>query len=160
MSDIRGVSRRSFLAAATAALAAGRFDTHPVQAAGPSMKDAYRGAFLIGTALDFRRPNEFTTTELDLITSQFNTMTPENSMKPGPVHPQENTWNWTQADALIDFCAQNNITPIGHTLVWHSQTNPWFFENATRDVALRRMRAAVCRSPAPSRRATESRMAR
>jgi GH35 family endo-1,4-beta-xylanase len=104
------------------------------------MKDAYRDAFLIGTALDFRRPNEFNATELELITSQFNAMTPENSMKPGPVHPQEDTWNWTQADALIDFCTQNKITPIGHTLVWHSQTNPWFFENATRDVALRRMR--------------------
>src|SRR5215204_3372668 len=133
------VSRRSFLAAATAALAAGSFDAQ-TQAAGPSMKDACRDAFLIGTALDFRRPNEFSATELELITSQFNAMTPENSMKPGPVHPQEDTWNWTQADALIDFCTQNKITPIGHTLVWHSQTNPWFFENATRDVALRRMR--------------------
>jgi len=143
MTETGGVSRRSFLAAATAALAAGGFDAPGVQAAGPSMKDAYRGAFLIGTALDFRRPDEFTAAELDLITSQFNTMTPENSMKPGPVHPQENTWNWTQPDALISFCEKNAITPIGHTLAWHSQTSPWFFEGATREVALERMRSHI-----------------
>jgi GH35 family endo-1,4-beta-xylanase len=134
------LSRRSFLAAATAALAASRFNPRPVQAAEPSMKDAYRGAFLIGTALDFRRPDEFTAAEVDLITSQFSAITPENSMKPGPVHPQENTWNWTQPDALVSFCEQHKITPMGHTLAWHSQTNPWFFENATRDVALQRLR--------------------
>jgi GH35 family endo-1,4-beta-xylanase len=61
-------------------------------------------------------------------------------MKPGPVHPQESTWNWTQPDALVGFCEKNAITVMGHTLVWHSQTNPWFFGGASRDIALRRMR--------------------
>jgi len=140
MAETGRLSRRSFLAAATAALAAGGFDADPVQAAGLSLKDAYRSAFRIGTALDFRRPDEFTAAELDVITSQFNTITPENSMKPAPVHPQENSWNWTQPDALIGFCETHAITPMGHTLVWHSQTNPWFFEGATREVALERMR--------------------
>jgi GH35 family endo-1,4-beta-xylanase len=134
------VSRRSFLAASTAALAAGRFAGPVVQAAGPSMKDAYRGIFQIGTALDFRKPDEFSAAELEIITSQFNTITPENSMKPGPVHPQESTWNWTQPDALVSFCERNAITVMGHTLVWHSQTGPWFFEGASREVALQRMR--------------------
>jgi GH35 family endo-1,4-beta-xylanase len=140
MPHTNSISRRSFLAATTAALAAGRFGAPSALAAGPSMKDAYRGTFLIGTALDFRRPDEFNATELDIITSQFNVITPENSMKPGPVHPQENTWNWGQPDALMSFCERNAITVMGHTLVWHSQTGPWFFEGATREVALRRMR--------------------
>jgi GH35 family endo-1,4-beta-xylanase len=140
MTQTAGVSRRSFLAAAAAAVAAGRFGDRPVHAAGPSMKDAYRGIFLIGTALDFRRPDEFSAAELELITSQFNVITPENSMKPGPVHPQENSWNWTQPDALVGFCEKNSMTVMGHTLVWHSQTNPWFFEGASREVALQRMR--------------------
>jgi GH35 family endo-1,4-beta-xylanase len=104
------------------------------------MKDAYKDVFLIGTALDFRRPDEFDAAELQLITSQFSAMTPENSMKPGPIHPQEDTWNWTQADALVDFCAENGIKAFGHTLVWHSQTNPWFFEGADREIALQRLR--------------------
>ena len=36
-------------------------------------------------------PDEFSAAELDLIQSQFNVITPENSMKPGPVHPQGNS---------------------------------------------------------------------
>jgi GH35 family endo-1,4-beta-xylanase len=103
------------------------------------MKDAYKNAFLIGTALDFRRPDEFDAAELDIIKSQFNVITPENSMKPGSVHPQEAMWNWTQPDALVKFCGDNNIKTSGHCLVWHNQTGAWFFQNATRDVALKRL---------------------
>src|SRR5688572_3237176 len=97
--DLR-ISRRDFLAVSAAAIAVpltgGR-----AAAAIPSLKDACKGIFLIGTALDFRTANEFTAAELDLIKSQFNAMTPENSMKPGPVHPQEDSWNWTPPDTLV-----------------------------------------------------------
>ena len=135
------LTRRSFLAVPAAAFFAQRIALSAAAVA--AMKDAYRNVFLIGTALDFRRPDEFTPEELALITSQFNAITPENSMKPGPVHPQEDTWNWTQPDALVSFCADKGIKTIGHNLVWHSQTNPWFFENATRDVALARLRTHI-----------------
>src|SRR4030095_281611 len=67
------------------------------------LKEAYKNAFLIGTALDFRTPNEFNSAELEIIKSQFNVLTPENSMKPGSVHPQEDTWSWSQPDALVNF---------------------------------------------------------
>src|SRR5262249_47831523 len=49
------LSRRSFLAAA-AALASTRLGANPL-AETPSMKEAYKNAFLIGTALDFRKPD-------------------------------------------------------------------------------------------------------
>jgi GH35 family endo-1,4-beta-xylanase len=54
-------------------------------------------------------------------------------MKPGPVHPQENSWNWTQPEALVTFCQDNKIKAIGHCLVWHSPNEPWFFQGADRD---------------------------
>jgi GH35 family endo-1,4-beta-xylanase len=137
---MRQLSRRDFLAtaAATVPALAARTD-----AAAPSLKDAFKGIFLIGAAFDFRTPTEFTAAELDFIRSQFNAITPENSMKPGPVHPQEATWNFTQADALATFGAANGIGVFGHCLVWHSQTSPWFFANATRDVALARLRQHI-----------------
>lgn len=134
MSDL---SRRDFLAAVAATLPAARLRA---QAAVPSLQDACRGVFLIGAAFDFRTPAEFTAAEIDFIRSQFNAITPENSMKPGPVHPQEQAWNWTQADALVQFGQSNDIRTFGHCLVWHSQTNPWFFQDATRDVLLARLR--------------------
>lgn len=143
---IRDLSRRDFLVAAAAASTAGlRAQAAPLRqeaAAGqavPSLKDACRGVFLIGGAFDFRTPTEFTAAELAFIRSQFNAITPENSMKPGPVHPQEESWNWTPADTLVQFGQDNDIQTFGHTLVWHSQTNPWFFENATPDVLLARL---------------------
>jgi endo-1,4-beta-xylanase len=132
------LSRRSFLAATGVLLGAGLDATARPDT--PSLKEAYKNAFLIGTALDFRTPNEFNSTELEIIKSQFNVLTPENSMKPGSVHPQEDTWSWTQPDALVDFCGQNNMRTVGHTLAWHQQTNPWFFQDASREVALQRLR--------------------
>ena len=83
------MERREFIAA-IAALAA-RSPEFLTQAGTPSLRDACKGMFLIGTALDFRSANEFSTAELELLKSQFNAITPENSMKPGPVHPQENS---------------------------------------------------------------------
>jgi GH35 family endo-1,4-beta-xylanase len=135
------LTRRSFLAVPAAAFFAQQISLSAAAVA--SMKDAYKNVFLIGTAVDFRRPDEFTPEELALITSQFSAITPENSMKPGPVHPQEDTWNWTTPDALLSFCADQGIKTFGHTLVWHAQTNPWFFENATRDLALGRLRTHI-----------------
>src|SRR5688572_23043034 len=97
------ISRRDFLTAGAVVLAAPSIAARAA-AETPSLKEAFKDIFLIGAALDFRMPNEFNAAELDLIKSQFNVITPENSMKPGPVHPQENTWNWTQPDALVQFC--------------------------------------------------------
>ena len=94
MTEQDGFSRRAFLAASATALLGARAMASAAMAP-PSLKDAYRNVFSIGTALDFRRPDEFDATELELIRSQFNVITPENSMKPGVVHPQEDTWNWT-----------------------------------------------------------------
>jgi GH35 family endo-1,4-beta-xylanase len=140
--DTLNLSRRALLSAAGCLLLSSR--PRARQAASiPSLKDAYRNAFLIGTALDFRSPDEFDATEFALIRSHFNVITPENSMKPGPVHPAEDMWSWTRPDTLVDFCAQNNMRTVGHTLVWHSQTNPWFFEGATREIALRRLRTHI-----------------
>jgi GH35 family endo-1,4-beta-xylanase len=133
------ISRREFLAASAAAIAGPRLAGR-AGAGTPSLKDTFKEMFLIGTALDFRSANEFNPAELDLIKSQFNVITPENSMKPGPVHPQENSWNWTQPEALVNFCRESNLKTMGHCLVWHSQTNPWFFEGADRELALARLR--------------------
>ena len=132
------ISRRDFLKTSAAAVALPAF--HPfVQTPMPSLKEACKDIFLIGTALDFRTPNEFSETELNLIKTQFNAITPENSMKPGPVHPQESSWNWTPPDTLVQFSQDNDIKVFGHTLVWHSQTNPWFFQDAGRDLLLTRL---------------------
>jgi GH35 family endo-1,4-beta-xylanase len=135
-------SRRSFLLAPVAGVVAHRASLSALQSVA-SLNEAYKSAFVIGTALDFRGPATFDAAERELILSQFGAITPENSMKPGPVHPQEDTWAWTAPDALMTFCADAAMKVFGHTLVWHSQTNPWFFEGADRELALRRLRTHI-----------------
>ena len=92
-----------------------------------SLKDAYKGDFLIGTALDIRSETEFSPDQLAMIKEQYNIITPENSMKPQNIHPEENRWTFELADRLVDFCQKNNIQVMGHNLCWHSQTPNWFF---------------------------------
>jgi endo-1,4-beta-xylanase len=94
-------------------------------AAGKSLKDTYAGKFLIGTAAD---PGNYSDAEQANIKAQYNVITPENCMKPQPTHPSEDTYNFTQPDALMKFCEDNKIKLHGPTLAWHSQTAPWFFQ--------------------------------
>jgi len=65
--------------------------------------------------------------ESTLILQHFNSMTPENVMKMGPIHPEENRYNWAPADKIVDFAQANGLQMRGHTLCWHNQTPTWFF---------------------------------
>ncbi len=90
------------------------------------LKDAYAGAFLIGMAGDI--PKGYSEAELTNIKANYDIVTPENCMKPQPIHPSEDTYNFTTPDALVQWSQDNGIQIWGHTLAWHSQTAPWFFQ--------------------------------
>jgi GH35 family endo-1,4-beta-xylanase len=44
-----------------------------------------------------------------LIVREFNSITPENDLKIGPVHPTEDRYNFQNADAIIGFAQRNNL---------------------------------------------------
>jgi GH35 family endo-1,4-beta-xylanase len=77
---------------------------------------------------------------MGLVKENFNIVTPENCMKPAPVHPSENTWRFDRPDALVKWCADNKIAVHGHTLVWHAQTNDWFFRDGDKATVTRRLK--------------------
>jgi GH35 family endo-1,4-beta-xylanase len=108
---------------------------------GPTLKEVYAKHFLIGMAGDL--PGNYSAAELDLARGHFDVVTPENCMKPGPVHPTEDTWRFDRPDALVKWCADNKLAVFGHTLVWHAQTNPWFFAGGDREAVTRRMKAHI-----------------
>lgn len=94
-----------------------------VQAQG--LKDAYKDYFTIGVSV-----NDFNVTvpeQMALILQEFNSITAENVMKPGEIHPADGVWNWEAADRVADFCRQNGIRLRGHCLCWHSQFCDWMF---------------------------------
>lgn len=107
------------------------------------LKDAYTGKFLIGAAGDLRG---YSDAELANIKANYNVLTPENCMKPQPLQPSEGRYNWATADALVQWCEDNDIAVWGHTLLWHAQSGRWFFEPGadgepvTRELALERLK--------------------
>ena len=66
-----------------------------------------------------------------LIIKEFGSMTPENAMKMGPIHPRENEYFWKDADSIVAFAKLHNLKSRGHTLCWHNQTPRWFFIDST-----------------------------
>ena len=105
---------------------------------GPVIKDVYQKHFLIGAAGDF--PGNYSDAERALARAHFNVLTPENCMKPALVHPQEDTWRFERTDALVKFCEANGLAVHGHTLVWHAQTNDWFFRGGDKAAVTGRLR--------------------
>src|SRR5688572_12265979 len=104
----------------------------------PVIKDVYRNHFLIGTAGDF--PGNYSDAERALAKAHFNALTPENCMKPALVHPEEDTWRFERTDALMKFAEENGLAVFGHTLVWHAQTNDWFFKGGDKAVVTQRLK--------------------
>ncbi len=107
----------------------------------PTIKEVYQKHFLIGTAGDL--PGNYSREELDLVKANFNIVTPENCMKPGPIHPREDAWRFERADALVKWCTDNHIAIHGHTLVWHSQTNDWFFRDGEKAAVTQRLKEHI-----------------
>lgn len=92
-----------------------------------SLKDAYNGYFTIGVAVNQRNISD--PTQIELIKKQFNSITAENDMKSGELHPSEGVWKWDRADKVANFCRQNGIKLRGHCLVWHSQFCDWMLND-------------------------------
>ena len=107
------------------------------------LKDYYKDYFAIGVAVS---PQSLRNVDQQkLILEQFNSMTPENAMKMGPIHPRENEYNWRDADSIAAFAQRHKLKLRGHTLCWHSQTPAWLFVDAegkdvSKEVLLQRLK--------------------
>ncbi|HWJ90307.1 MAG TPA: endo-1,4-beta-xylanase [Flavisolibacter sp.] len=106
------------------------------------LKDYYRDYFPVGVAVS---PRALRTEEANLIVKQFNSLTPENAMKMGPIHPAENEYNWKDADSIVAFAQRNGMRVRGHNLCWHNQAPAWMFKGndgqaVSKEVLLNRLR--------------------
>jgi endo-1,4-beta-xylanase len=106
------------------------------------LKDYYKSYFPIGVAVSGR---SLQGEEAKFIIKHFNSLTPENSMKMGPIHPEQNRYNWAESDAIVAFAQKNKLRVRGHNLCWHEQTPSWLFKNAdgtevSKDTLLNRLR--------------------
>jgi endo-1,4-beta-xylanase len=111
----------------------------------PRLRDVFKDDFLVGTAVSPRQFLERDSLSTAIVKAQFNAISPENVLKWEVVHPRPGVYDFSGADAYVDFGRRNNMFVLGHTLVWHSQIPRWAFEDdagrpLTRDALLARMR--------------------
>ena len=86
------------------------------------LKDAYKDYFKVGVALNTRN---FSDAEQKVALTNYNSVTCENAMKPGELHPAEGVWKWVGADSIANWCRRHHIPMRGHCLGWHSQFADW-----------------------------------
>ncbi len=60
-----------------------------------------------------------------LVTKEFSSITAENAMKFGTLHPSENTYNYTDADEIVALAQANGKRVHGHTLNWYKSLPAW-----------------------------------
>ncbi|MFA7390217.1 MAG: endo-1,4-beta-xylanase, partial [Proteiniphilum sp.] len=97
----------------------------PKQEQAPSLKDAYKDMFLIGTALNANHNFGHDTLGIKLIQDHFNSIVAENCMKSMHIQPTEGVFFFDEADKFVEFGEANSMFIVGHTLVWHSQAPAW-----------------------------------
>lgn len=110
------------------------------------LKDYYKNYFPIGVAVTPAQLKD--PAQSALILKNFNSITAENVMKMGPIHPEEDRYNWRDADSIVAFAVANGLKIRGHNLCWHSQAPRWMFRdetgnNVTKAVLLDRLKAHI-----------------
>ncbi|UCD37635.1 MAG: endo-1,4-beta-xylanase [Fidelibacterota bacterium] len=114
----------------------------------PTLKEAFKDHFLMGTALNEAQLAGRDAKSMALVEKHFNSLTPENQLKWEKVHPRPTVYDFTLADSLVAYGARHQMHIAGHVLVWHNQTPGWVFKGksgkpASRKVLLRRLKEHI-----------------
>jgi endo-1,4-beta-xylanase len=113
-----------------------------------SLKEVAPKSLLIGAALNGRQISGADIVSRAIVLRQFSSISPENILKWGPVHPEAERWVFEPADQYVAFGKEHGLAVIGHVLVWHQQTPSWVFEGKAgeppdREAVLSRMRSHI-----------------
>lgn len=113
-----------------------------------TLKEALKEEFMIGAALNYDQIYGKEDSAITIIKDHFNTVSPENVLKMGPIHPKPAVYNFEPADKYVDFGTSNNMFVVGHALVWHSQAPDWMFVDeagakVSKDTLLSRMKSHI-----------------
>lgn len=95
-----------------------------------TLQQRYQHAFKMGTAVNPQIVSGQDSRSQAIVLRQFNSLTAENVMKAEVINPRPGEYDFTLADEYVDFANKHNMFVIGHTLIWHNQTPPWFFQNS------------------------------
>jgi len=103
----------------------------------PSLADIYADSFRIGVALNANEIRGTNPQASRLIGAHFNALTAENDMKWERIQPEEGEFDFAISDALVERAQSQGAFIVGHTLLWHSQTPDWVFQDSAGQPASR-----------------------
>ncbi len=86
-----------------------------------SLSDRYKDLFHLGAAINEDLILGKDIQSENIVTSEFNSITPENSLKWMYLQPSPNKFNFITADKYVELGVKKNMHIIGHALVWHNQ---------------------------------------
>ncbi len=86
-----------------------------------SLKRSAQG-FAIGTAVRSTRLNS---TYDEVLKANFNNLTSEYQMKMNIMYPFEGNFDFSAADAIVNYAQENDMNVHGHVLIWHNATPNW-----------------------------------
>jgi endo-1,4-beta-xylanase len=92
-----------------------------------SLREAAQDSgMLIGTAV---RPAYLSESSYaSTLAREFNMVEPEDVLKWETAHPEPQSFDFSQADKIVDFATRHEMKIRGHTLVWHQQNPKWLME--------------------------------
>lgn len=94
----------------------------PLRVLAKQLRDKGR-EFYIGCAV----PSYFSAADQEIVKREFDIITCENDMKIGTISPNQNQFNFSGGDRIVQFAKENDMKVHGHTFVWHKY-NPWWVD--------------------------------
>ena len=78
--------------------------------------------FYVGTIV---QANRMTGSHKEIINAEFSSITAEYQMKMNIMYPNQDEYNWTESDAIVQFAQDNGLNMHGHALIWHNSVPDW-----------------------------------
>ena len=91
------------------------------------LRDHFRNNFEMGAAINSNQIRE-NNPSIPIAQAQFNSITPEYELKLDNLSPTGGPLNFSEADRVVDWAIENNMSVRGHALVWHESTPEYFLE--------------------------------
>lgn len=113
----------------------------------PTLKAAVGDRYKIGVGVSDNIPSR--EKDWELLTSHFQIVTPENSMKPQSIQPREGEFRFDTCDRFVQFAKSKKLDIVGHCLVWakDDRTPEWWLTDGdqptTKEKLLERLKTQI-----------------
>lgn len=93
------------------------------------------GKPLVGTAVATNFEKTYTPEEINILSTQFDSVTPENCMKWHQICHEEGTYRFEPIDQLIEFATKHQQKVVGHTLLFNRDGDypKWLFRDGSKE---------------------------